>query len=137
MKKKKSALVISDNLLVILEMERLLPELEVEHVFKAQDSETGLKKAKNLQPDFTFVDMDLKTDSANIIVTQLELSEETQIVLLKKKFRAKNICHEDSKFSELEKPITLNRLNDIVRPEMSYAALLQEAQSLLEYNSHY
>ena len=135
MKKKKSALVISDNIVVVQEMKRMLTELEIKHVFEAYDSESGLESAKKHQPVFTFLDMDLESCSANQVLEAFESKVRTRIVLMKKKFTSDKQLFQNSKHTVLEKPVTLNRLNDIVHPSLSFAALLQEARELVKEES--
>lgn len=134
MKKRKSALVISDNVIVLQEMKRMLSELEIKHVFEAYDSNSGLKSAKKYQPVYTFLDMDLEQDSSLKIPELIESTISTRIILLKKK-PASNEVSKNFKYTLLEKPVTLNRLNDIVHPNLSFAALLEEARALVKEES--
>ena len=134
MKKVKSALVISDNIITIHDMKRMLGELEIKHVFEAYDSQTGLKSTKKYQPSFIFLDTDLEAGSAEQILELLESKVSGRIILMKKKFTSEKGYH-NSKHSVLEKPVTLNRLNDIVHPNLSFAALLDEARELVKEES--
>ncbi|MEQ8523228.1 response regulator [Gracilimonas sp.] len=135
MKKIKSALVISDNIIVLQEMKRMLANLEIKHVFEAYDSDSGLKSAKKYQPDYTFIDMDLGKNSSLKTLELIESKTSTRIILMEKKCVLKNEILTNSKYTLLEKPVTLNRLNDIVHPNLSFAALLQEARKLVKEES--
>lgn len=135
MKKRKSALVISDNVIVLQEMKRMLSSLEIKHLFEAYDSASGLESAKKHLPVYTFIDMDLENDASLKIRELIESKISTRIILLKKKGDLNNKALNNSKYTHLEKPVTLNRLNDIVHPNLSFAALLQEARELVKEES--
>ncbi|WP_421775090.1 response regulator [Gracilimonas sp.] len=135
MKKKKSALIITDDIVLLQEMKRMLAELEIKHVFEAYDSKSGLDQVKKHQPVFTFLDLDIESDSAEHILARLESNSSTHLILLRKKQTSPSGKKATSEYPTLEKPVTLNRLNDIVHPNLSFAALLMEANELIREES--
>ncbi len=135
MKKKKSAFIISDDIVLLHEMKRMLAELEIKHLYEAYDSKSGLNQAKKYQPVFTFLDMDIESDSAEHILARLESEVRTHLILLQKNRAPSDRIKAASQYPALFKPVTLNRLNDVVHPNLSFAALLKEASELIREES--
>jgi DNA-binding NtrC family response regulator len=130
MKRRKSALVVSESPIVKQEMRRMLNELHVNRVFEARDIEAAVEIAQAEIPVFTFIDADANLELVEELATFLKSEINTKIIFLKRKdtFSQKNM----GQLSVLEKPVTLNRLNDVIHPSLSFAALIAEAQSLIE-----
>jgi|GEM_PF-2419262 len=131
MKKRKSALVVSESPIVKQEMRRMLGELYVHNVFEAGGFETAAEIAKSEVPTFTFIDADSSPEMIQKLGSYLKSEVRTHIVFLKRKGTFNQDCNE-SLTSVLEKPVTLNRLNDIIHPTLSFGALIAEAQALIE-----
>jgi|TARA_R100001015_G_C4616524_1_gene172692 DNA-binding NtrC family response regulator len=131
MKKRKSALVVSESLIVKQEMRRMLGELYVHNVFEARDFDTAAETSKSKAPTFTFIDADSDPEMVLKLGSYLKSEVKTRIVFLKRKGTF-NKGNDEGSISVLEKPVTLNRLNDVIHPTLSFSALIAEAQALIE-----
>ncbi|HKK24807.1 MAG TPA: hypothetical protein VJ941_04230 [Gracilimonas sp.] len=140
MKRLKSCLVMSKDVITQHEIAHMLSDLGIEIIYYAASLEEALGIIAEQQPTHAFLDLEFETSFPDSIVEQMSTISRTRITLIKKRgTRNSGSLKLEMKgnITILEKPVTITLLNDIVHPDLSFGALLWEAESQLKEEGYW
>lgn len=140
MKRLKSCLVMSKDVITQHEIAHMLSDLGIEIIYYAASLEETLAIISEQQPTHAFLDLEFETSIPDSIVEQMSTISRTRITLIKKRGtrNSGNLKLEmKGNITILEKPVTITLLNDIVHPDLSFGALLREAESQLKEEGYW
>lgn len=131
---------MSKDVITQHEITQMLFDLGIEIIYYADSLEETLEIVTKNQPTHAFLDLEYETTFSNTCISQLNKVSKTKITLIKKK-GTKNSSEMKlnikGNVTILEKPVTITLLNDIVHPELSFGALLAEAESQLKEEGYW
>lgn len=116
-------------------MRRLLGILKVEEIHSTGTIKQANKLAQKMNPAITFLDLDLEAHIVEEFSAYVPSHIKTHLVLLNRKHSRSPDLSSTKDVTVLGRPVTLNRLNDIEYPYLSFRALLEEAEQLISQNS--
>ncbi|MDZ7807430.1 MAG: hypothetical protein U5K71_09985 [Gracilimonas sp.] len=140
MKRLKSCLVMSKDVITQHEIAQMLSDLGIEVIYYAESLEETLKITAEHQPTHAFLDLEFETSFSDSFITQMSQVSRTKITLIKKRGTSNSgelKLNIKGNVTILEKPVTITLLNDIVHPEFSFGALLAEAESQLKEEGYW
>jgi DNA-binding NarL/FixJ family response regulator len=131
---------MSKDVITQHEIAQMLSDLGIEVIYYTDSLEETLSIAAEQQPTHTFIDLEFETSFSDSFISQMSQVSSTKITLIKK--RGTNNSYElklniNGNVIVLEKPVTITLLNDIVHPELSFGALLAEAESQLKEEGYW
>lgn len=140
MKRLKSCLVMSKDVITQHEIAQMLSDLGIEIIYYAESLEETKEIIAKQQPTHAFLDLEFETSFSDSFISQMNQVSRTRITLIKRR-GTKNSgdlkINIKGNVSILEKPVTITLLNDIVHPQFSFGALLAEAESQLKEEGHW
>jgi hypothetical protein len=140
MKRLKSCLVMSQDVITQHEIAQMLSDLGIEVIYYAASLEETLAITAERQPTHAFLDLEFETSFSDSFIMHMKQISRTKITLINRlgtnnsgKFK----LDVKDNISLLKKPVTITLLNDIVHPDLSFGALLAEAESQLKEEGYW
>lgn len=140
MKRLKSCLVMSKDVITQHEIAQMLSDLGIEVIYYAESLEQTLAITAEHQPTHAFLDLEFETSFSNTFILQMNRISRTRITLIKRQGTSNSVelkLDMKEKLNILKKPVTITILNDIVHPNLSFGALLAEAESQLKEEGYW
>lgn len=131
---------MSKDVITQHEIAQMLSDLNIEIIYYADSLEETLDIITEHQPTHAFLDLEFETTFSNTYITKVNKVSKTKITLIKirgTKNSSELKLNIKGKVNILEKPVTITLLNDIVHPELSFGALLAEAESQLREEGYW
>lgn len=131
---------MSKDVITQHEIAQMISDLGIELIYHAGSLEETLAVIAEKQPTHAFLDLEYESSITESFIIQMKQISRTKLTLINKrgtnkigefKFDAKN------NISLLKKPVTITLLNDIIHPDLSFGALLAEAESQLKEEGYW
>lgn len=140
MKRLKSCLVMSKDVISQHEIAQMLSDLGIEIIYYADSLEETLAISAEQQPTHAFLDLEYEPAFSDSFLSDMAQVSRTKVTLIKRrgtKNSGKLNLEPTGHVTILEKPVTITLLNDIVHPDLSFKALLAEAESQLREEGYW